>query len=77
MNSTIVRLLIAAIGIYAVIKTATAPSRGRFLTLFGNVERTRRPRAFLVCLIAGYVLSAALLLAAAFSDFWLPLLMSE
>jgi hypothetical protein len=56
-------------------KTATAPRRGAFLTLFGNV-RPDQPRAFRACLIGGYSLAIVLLLAALFIDAWLPALFS-
>lgn len=73
----VVRLLLVATAIYIAFKSATAPKRGTFLTLFGNVRRDSQPRAFLVCLVAGYALSAVLILAAAFPQAWLALLISE
>lgn len=71
---TVVRLLLVAAGIYIAFKSATAPKRGTFLTLFGNVRRTSQPRAFLICLVAGYALSAVIILGAAFPQVWLPLI---
>ena len=71
MNQTTIRLLLGAFAFYMFLKTATAPKRGRFLTLLGNIGRDTQPKAFRVCLIVGYVLGAFMLLAAIFSDVWL------
>jgi hypothetical protein len=75
VDQTTVRLLLGAFAFYMFLKTATAPKRGRFLTLFGNIGRDAQPKAFRACLIAGYVFGAFMLLAAIFSDVWLAALM--
>lgn len=75
MNPTVIRFFLALFGAYMIWKTATAPRRGAFLTLFGNI-RPDQPRAFRTCLIAGYALAAVLLLLAAFPGVWLPALAS-
>ena len=73
MSPTTIRVLLVAAAVYMIWKTATAPRRGAFLTLFGNI-RPDQPRAFRVCLIAGYALAAILLLAVLFLDAWFPAL---
>lgn len=75
MSATAIRILLGLCAVYMVWKTATAPKRGAFLTLFGNV-RPDQPRAFRACLIGGYGLAVVLLLAAIFADAWLPPLIS-
>jgi hypothetical protein len=56
-----------------VLKTATAPRRGRFLTAFGNINRETQPGAFRICLIGGYALAVTLALIATYTDRWLPI----
>jgi hypothetical protein len=68
-----IRLLLVAAAVYIVFKTATAPRRGKFLTVFGNIRPEIRPRAFRACLLGGYALAAVLLLYAIFPDLWLPI----
>jgi hypothetical protein len=58
-----------------ILKTATAPKRGSFLTLFGNIGRDTQPKYFRACLIAGYAFAGFMLFAAIFSDAWLGPLM--
>lgn len=72
MNPDTVRIILTGTAAYMLWKTASAPKRGTFLTLFGNIRRESRPGVFRVCLIAGYNLAVALLLAAIFPDVWFP-----
>ena len=74
MNPDTIRILLAIVAAYMIWKTASAPKRGTFLTLFGNIGCQSQPRASRACLIAGYTLAAALLLAAIFPAVWLPIL---
>jgi hypothetical protein len=71
-----IRVLLLAAALYLVIKTVTAPKRGTFLTLFGNIRRDTQPRAFMVCLVAGYALACLVLLAVILPDAWLPLFLN-
>jgi hypothetical protein len=73
MSADTVRVLLVLVAIYMIFKTATAPKRGTFLTLFGNIQSDTQPQAFKACLIGGYLLAATLFLAAVFSDAWLPI----
>lgn len=72
MSHDTIRLLLIMLALYLIFKTVSAPKRGSFLTLFGNVRRETQPSGFLVCLIAGYALATIILLAAIFPDIWLP-----
>lgn len=74
MNLDTIRILLAVAAAYMIWKTASAPKRGTFLTLFGNIRRESQPGAFRACLIAGYALAVTLLLAAVFPGVWLPIL---
>ena len=76
MNVSTIRALLAVAAVYMVIKTASAPRRGTFFTLFGNIRREAKPRAFIACLAAGYALAGVALLAALFPDAWVPTLAS-
>ncbi len=73
MNTDTVRILMIAIALYMVLKTITAPRRGTFLTAPGNISRAEQPRAFAACLIAGWTLAAAFLIAALYANVWLPI----
>lgn len=74
MNPDVVRYLLIAFAIYMVLKTSTAKRRGSFLTIFGNIRPEENPNGFRACLIGGYALASALLLAAIFLSAWQPLL---
>lgn len=76
MSPVVLRYGLIAFAIYMVLKTATAPKRGAFLTLFGNIRPETNPIGFKVCLIAGYALAVVMLLAAVFQDSWLPTILS-
>ena len=77
MDQNTLRLLLLAFAFYTILKTAAAPKRGSFLTLFGNIGRHTQPQAFRACSIAGYALAAVMLLAALFSDAWFGVLMRQ
>jgi hypothetical protein len=74
VNPNTVSVLLIAFAAYMLLKTATAPKRGTFLTALGNIRRDAQPRAFTACLIGGYALAVTAVMAAIFRDFWLPVL---
>jgi hypothetical protein len=73
VSADTVRLFLSVAGAYMIYKTLSAPKRGTFLTLVGNISRDKQPRTFGVCIVAGWALAIVFLFAAALADKWLPL----
>ena len=64
MSPPAIRVLLIGLAVYLMIKSATAPKRGAFLTLFGNIRRETQPRAFAICQVVGFALAAVTFLSA-------------
>ena len=68
MTPSTIRTFLVFFTVLVAFKVATAPKRGKWLTLFGNVNRADQPRMFWLCMIAGIVIAVASGLAAIYTE---------